>query len=114
MRYGKLAVILLLVGAGLVVLGLYVTTMDVGSCPVEAFGNPPGCYHVFAGTNIAIAPTGWEIVDAGWVALALGFAVLFLSLFLRKPNWITDGNGRQTQASSPGKASLNLRYLNTS
>lgn len=73
MKLGKTAAsALVLAGIGLILSGLYVRTLDSGSCPA----NMPRCYHTFPNTNIYITPTGNSIIEIGIVFIMLSIVVL--------------------------------------
>jgi hypothetical protein len=84
---------LLVLGCVLILVGLYIRTLDFGSCPAiptavnVTFANST-CYHTFDGTGIYITPTGNIVAFIGVVVL-----VLTLVMFLRprSSSWYKHG-----------------------
>jgi hypothetical protein len=75
MKFRRIGVALGVVGAVVVLAGIGIISMDVGSCPLEPVGTKGSCYHIFAGTNILITPTGEVIVLAGVFLVVSSLAV---------------------------------------
>src|SRR5487761_569627 len=73
MKFGKTAASALIVaGIGLILSGLYIKTLDIGSCPL----NMSPCNHTFPNTTIYITPTGNSIIGIGIVFIMLSVTVL--------------------------------------
>ena len=81
------------VGSALFLVGLYIRTLDFGSCPAiptsvnVTFANST-CYHTFDGTGIYITPTGNTLAFIGAVILVLTLAMFFRQ---RSSWWYTHG-----------------------
>ncbi|MHB8568540.1 MAG: hypothetical protein ACYC7D_15975 [Nitrososphaerales archaeon] len=78
MKFAKTALLLFIVALVVIVSGLYIKTLDSGSCPAMLSGSPAlPCYHTFPNTNIYITPTGDSVIDVG-----IGLAMVSLAFFL--------------------------------
>jgi len=77
MKFGKSIFAIGAAGIAAVLIGLYIRTLDVGSCPAisNSGSNLPPCYHTFQNTNILIYPTGTLVIEAGVVLLLAAFVV---------------------------------------
>lgn len=67
----RIIVPLMILGCVLFVVGLYITTLDFGSCPANTAQFIYDCVHVFRGTSIPITPTGRAVSFIGAVILVL-------------------------------------------
>lgn len=76
MRYGKISVYSFAIGITLVISGLYIKTLDFGSCAISPTGKAD-CAHTFQNTNIYITPTGNAVIEVG-----IGFLIVSLMVFL--------------------------------
>ncbi len=66
---------LLILGCVLILVGLYIRTLDFGSTPMIPANSSLTYYHTFQGTNIYITPTGNSIAFVGAVILVLTLAM---------------------------------------
>jgi hypothetical protein len=79
MKFGKSIFAIASAGILAVVIGLYIRTLDVGSCPMIPSGSTiTGCYHTFQNSSIYIYPTGTFVIE---FALALLIAAFILGLY---------------------------------
>ncbi len=83
---GKAAVGLAAAGLAITALGVFVFTLDAGSCPRLTSGpGEPGCGHVFPGTDVSIYRTGSLLVFSGLSLIVTGGFVGAYAWFLEKP-----------------------------